>query len=95
MWRVGRGLGPGCGRVVWCYVWIICVDGRSRYLYIVPRRIPAHVRCSQCSILLQLFDICFLPCICLWQISPNPDLFVCCCRTCISLDITRIYEIEL
>ena len=33
-------------------------------------RIPAHLRCTQCSILLHLMDICFLTCICLWQISP-------------------------
>ena len=32
-------------------------------------RIPAHLRCTQCSILLHLLDICFLTCICLWQIS--------------------------
>ena len=37
MWGVGRGLGPGSGGVGWCYVcvscvWILCVDGRSRYL---------------------------------------------------------------
>ena len=32
-------------------------------------RIPAHRRCTQCSILLHLMDICFLTCICLWQIS--------------------------
>ena len=32
-------------------------------------RIPAHLRCTQCSILLHLMDICFLTCICLWQIS--------------------------
>ena len=32
-------------------------------------RIPAHLRCTQCSILLHLVDICFLTCICLWQIS--------------------------
>ena len=32
-------------------------------------RIPAHLRCTQCSILLQLMDICFLTCICLLQIS--------------------------
>ena len=32
-------------------------------------RIPAHLRCTQCSILLNLMDICFLTCICLWQIS--------------------------
>ena len=32
-------------------------------------RILAHLRCTQCSILLHLMDICFLTCICLWQIS--------------------------
>ena len=32
-------------------------------------RIPAHMRCTQCSIMLHLMDICFLTCICLWQIS--------------------------
>ena len=44
------------------------VDGRSRYLY-CARRIPAHLRCTQCSFLLHLIDICFLTCICLWKIS--------------------------
>ena len=32
-------------------------------------RIPAHLRCTPCSILLHLMDICFMTCICLWQIS--------------------------
>ena len=32
-------------------------------------RISAHLRCTHCSILLNLMDICFLTCICLWQIS--------------------------
>ena len=32
-------------------------------------RIPAHLRCTHCSILLHLMDICFLTCICLWPIS--------------------------
>ena len=32
-------------------------------------RIPAHLRCTKCSILLHLMDMCFLTCICLWQIS--------------------------
>ena len=32
-------------------------------------RIPAPLRCTQCSILLHLMDICSLTCICLWQIS--------------------------
>ena len=38
-WGVGRRLGPGSGGVVLCLcevrVWILCVDGRSRYLCIV------------------------------------------------------------
>ena len=58
----------GWGGVVLClcevWVWIICVDGRSRYLY-CAWRIPEHLRCTLCSILLQLMDICFLTCICL------------------------------
>ena len=33
------------------------------------RRIPAHLRCTQCSILWHLIDICFLTSICRWQIS--------------------------
>ena len=33
------------------------------------RWIPSHLRCTQCSIQLHLIDICFLTCICLWQIS--------------------------
>ena len=32
-------------------------------------RIPVHLRCTQCSILFHLMDICFMACICLWQIS--------------------------
>ena len=31
--------------------------------------IPAHLRCTQCSILLHIMDIYFLMCIYLWQIS--------------------------
>ena len=33
------------------------------------RRISAHLRCTQCSIMLHLIHICFLLCICLWQMS--------------------------
>ena len=32
-------------------------------------RTPAHFRCTQCSIMLHLIDICLLTCICLLQIS--------------------------
>ena len=40
------------------------------------RQIPVHLRCTQCSILLQLIDICFVMCICLWQI-PQIQTFLC------------------
>ena len=46
-------------------VWIICVDYRFMYLYIVL--------CGYLCIFgapNDEFDICFLPCICLWLISP-------------------------
>ena len=44
-------------------------------------RIPAHLRCTQCSILLHLMaDI------------TNPDFLVQCCLTWIDLDITRFCE---
>ena len=33
------------------------------------RQIPVHFWCTQCPILLLIIDICFLPYICLWQIS--------------------------
>ena len=32
-------------------------------------QIPVHLRCTECSILVHLIDICFLLCICLWQKS--------------------------
>ena len=56
----------------WCYV-CVSLDSLCRWQVQVSVycawRIPAHLRCTQCSILLQLMDICFLTCICLWQIS--------------------------
>ena len=46
-------------------------------------RIPAHLRCTHRYLLPNMYlfiaDIA------------NPDSFVCCCRTWISLDITRLY----
>ena len=72
---VGRGLGQGSGAVGWCYVCVRCESGFSLCRWQVQVsvycawRIPAHLRCTQCSILLHLMDICFLTCICLWQIS--------------------------
>ena len=57
-WGVDRGLGP-----LWCYVCVRCESGFSVYC---AWRIPVHLRCTQCSILLHLFaaDI------------TNPDSFV-------------------
>ena len=52
-------------------------------------RIPAHLRCTQCSTLLNLMDICIITCMCLLQISQT---CLCVCRTFICLDIIRFYE---
>ena len=65
-WGVGRGLGPGSGAVGWCYV-CVSLDSLCRWqvqvsVYCAWR---IHLRCTQCSILLHLMDICFLACICL------------------------------
>ena len=46
MWGVSKGHGPGSGRL--CYVCVYC-----------DRLIPASHRCTQCSMLLKLIDICF------------------------------------
>ena len=47
------GVGTGSGRVRCCYVYVSC----------------EHLWCTKCSILLDLIDICILPCIYLCQIS--------------------------
>ena len=77
---VDSGLGPGSGRVVLCLrefgSRVLCVDGRSRYLYMYM-----YLRCTRCPIFLHLIDICVLPCICLWQI------FV--CVLLLDLDVSR------
>ena len=63
-----EGLGQGLGGCV-LLIWIICVAVHSRYLYIVlDGYMHVHIRCTQCSIFLNIIDICFLTCICLWQI---------------------------
>ena len=71
-WVECKGLGPGSGAVGWCYVGV-SLDYLCRWQFHVSVycawRIPAHLRCTQCSIMLHLMDICFLTCICLWQIS--------------------------
>ena len=67
------GLGQGLGG--WVGVMSACVVGldflcrwQVQVSVYCARRIPAHLRCTQCSIMLHLIDICFLTCICLWQI---------------------------
>ena len=76
--RIGFGLYQSCenrgsvGRV--SVFWLRCESGFTCrwqvqvYVY-CAWRIPAHLRCTQCSILLHLMDICILKCICLLQIS--------------------------
>ena len=46
----------------------VCIWQVKVFVY-CARRMPAHLRCAQCAILLHLIDISFLPYICLWQIS--------------------------
>ena len=69
---VGRGLGPGSGGVK-CFYVCLSPDSLCRWQVQLSvycaMRIPAHFRRIQCSIQLHHIDICFLPCICLWQIS--------------------------
>ena len=86
MWRMGRGLGPGSGRVGWCYV-CVSLDSLCRWQVQVSiycaRRLPAHLRYTR-----YLFPIVYLFVI----YMANPDLFVCSCRTWICLDIAQFYE---
>ena len=55
------------------YVCVVSLDSLCRWQVQVSiycaRRISAHLRCTMCSIMLHLIDICFLTCICLWHIS--------------------------
>ena len=53
------------------------------------RRISAHLKYTQCSIMLHLIDICLY-----FSVADiaNPDLLACGSRTWISLDIARFYE---
>ena len=76
---VGRELGDGLdhGLEGWCYVYVSCESGLFVYvagpgICILCWAVPVHLRCTKCSILLHLIDICFPPCICLWQISQIP-----------------------
>ena len=73
-WGVGSGKGAWTRVGSVGVVLNVCVglDSLCRwqvqvYMY-CAWRIPAHLKCTQRSILLNLMDICFLT-ICLWQIS--------------------------
>ena len=65
-----QGLG-GCGGVM--YVCVVSLDSLCKCKVQVSvysaGQIPAHLRCTQCAILLHLMDIYFIFYICLWQIS--------------------------
>ena len=70
MWGIGRGLDQGPeGGVVLCLcemrVWSLLCRWQVKVSVYCSWRIPAHLRCTQCSIMLHLMDICFLTCICL------------------------------
>ena len=61
------GLDQGLeGGVVLCLDYL-CIWQVQVSVY-CDRRISARLRCPQCCILLHLINICYLPCICLWQI---------------------------
>ena len=66
---MGSGLGPGFGSVGG----VVSLDYLCRWQALVSVycvwRIPAHLGYTQCSFMLHLIDIGFLPCICLWHIS--------------------------
>ena len=72
VWAVSRVLGPGSGGVV------LCLDSLCRWQLQISVYcslwIPAHLRFTQCSILLYLMDICNM----YWFIADitNPDSFV-------------------
>ena len=84
------------GRERWGGVMSVSLDSLCRWQVQVSVycawRIPAHLRCTQCSILLHLMDICFLTCICLWQISQIQTFLFKVVGPWIGLDITRFGE---
>ena len=65
-----QGMGGWGGNMYVCVVSLdyLCWWQVQVYVY-CARQIPAHLRNTQCSILLHLIYICFLTCICMWQIS--------------------------
>ena len=70
LWGLDQGL-VGWGDVI--SVWVVTPDYMCRWQVQVSVycawRIHAHLMCTQCSIMVHLMAICFLPCICLLQIS--------------------------
>ena len=64
---VGVRLGPGSERGGVMSVCVVSLDYLCLWQVQVSvyfaRRIPAHLRCTQCSILLHRIDSCFLTCI--------------------------------
>ena len=75
----------------WCYVWILCVSGRSRYLYIVLGGYlcisDAHSVQSCCTVSISASTVYL-------SVSDIANPYLCArgCRTWICLDIARFYE---
>ena len=88
---VGRGLISGSGRVGMFYVCVSCESGFfvSRYLYIVLggylRILGASSVQSCCTLFISASYRVFI-------FGRYRKFFLCCCRTWICLDITRLYE---
>ena len=67
-WYWGRSLGGWGGVMSVCCESSFCIWQVLASVY-YAKRIPAHLKCTQCSILLHLVNIGFLQCNCMWQIS--------------------------
>ena len=64
-----QGLEEWCGVMSVCVVSLDSLFGWKVQVSVnCAWRTPAHLRCTQCSILLNFMYICFISCICLWQI---------------------------
>ena len=91
-WVGGQALGGPCGLMSVCVMSLdyLCIWQVQVSVY-CARRIPAHLRCTQCSILAPYRYL--LPTVYLSVADiANPDLLACGCRTWISLDIARFYD---
>ena len=92
-----RGLGPGTGGMGWCYVCVSCESGLS--VYMAGPCIYVWCLADTCaSEVHPVFNpvapyVYLIPnmYLCIADVA-NPDLFVCCRRTWISLDTTRFCE---